>query len=80
MLFVCLVEGKRGEACFVNPTYKVYVRPDDQIILAVSSTTKPSSRQGYALDQPKDIQKNDPFKTGAEDIDLNSMKIALLLF
>ena len=34
MLFVCLVEGKRGEACVVDPIDKAYVRSDDQIILA----------------------------------------------
>ena len=33
MLFVCLVEGKRGEAYVVDPTYKVYIRPDNHIIL-----------------------------------------------
>ena len=34
MLFVCLVEGKRGEACLVDSIYKADVRSDDQIILA----------------------------------------------
>jgi hypothetical protein len=34
MLFVCLVEGKRGGACVVDPIYKASIRSDDQIILA----------------------------------------------
>jgi hypothetical protein len=28
------VEGKRGEACVVDPIYKASIRSDDQIILA----------------------------------------------